>query len=331
MAVNHAYVFFPFFMYSHSLLLSSPLCTPSPTSFMYTVDVKGTHGLQKVKQHGLKKIKKVGKLSKKLLKNLKKKTGKKLTEELRPLLELETLSSDSDGEAGRLKEVRKRKKQKSKGMKSVRFEDDVVQLLESASADDNDDLEVEVPSVKGKRKRVGQDDMKWTAELSEGATKQRTKGGRKQAGEGSLYQEEEEKEKGFSGKKEKEREARRARRAKKKVIKCLLVQCQCKWQDIRQCFNLHSKPKSAIRTVTTVSYLFCLFFRCVSIADTQVTRSASALKLQRRVSVSSVALLITSLGSARSKFPKVHMLRQCLACFDVLGLLHSIKKGVIRV
>lgn len=189
------------------------------TSFMHTVDVKGTHGLQKVKQHGLKKIKKVGKLSKKLLKNLKKKTGKKLTEELRPLLELETLSSDSDGEAGRLKEVRKRKKQKSKGMKSVRFEDDVVQLLESASADDNDDLEVEVPSVKGKRKRVSQDDMKWTAELSEGATKQRTKGGRKQAGEGSLYREEEEKEKGFSGKKEKEREARRARRAKKKVIK----------------------------------------------------------------------------------------------------------------
>ena len=280
------------------------------TSFMHTVDVKGTHGLQKVKQHGLKKIKKVGKLSKKLLKNLKKKTGKKLTEELRPLLELETLSSDSDGEAGRLKEVRKRKKQKSKGMKSVRFEDDVVQLLESASADDNDDLEVEVPSVKGKRKRVSQDDMKWTAELSEGATKQRTKGGRKQAGEGSLYREEEEKEKGFSGKKEKEREARRARRAKKKVIKCLLVQCQCKWQDIKQCFNLHSKPKSAIHTVTTVSYLFYLFFRCVSIADTQVTRSASALNLQRRASVSSVALLITSLGSARSKFPKVrYMLR----------------------
>lgn len=215
-------------MYSHALLLSSPLCTPSPTSFMYTVDVRGTHGLQKVKQHGLKKIKKVGKLSKKLLKNLKKKTGKKLTEELRPLLELETLSSDSDGEAGSLKEVRKRKKQKSKVMKSVRFEDDVVQLLESASADDNDDLEVEVPSVKGKRKRMSQDDVKWTAELSGGATKQRKKGGRKQAGEGSLYREEEEKEKGFSGKKEKEREARRARRAKKKVIECLLVQCQCK-------------------------------------------------------------------------------------------------------
>ena len=67
---------------------------------------------------------------------------------------------------------------------------------------------------------MSQDDVKWTAELSGGATKQRKKGGRKQAGEGSLYreEEEEEKEKGFSGKKEKEREARRARRAKKKVI-----------------------------------------------------------------------------------------------------------------
>lgn len=217
---NHAYIF----SCTPTHYFFPPPCVHPPLSLsplMYTVDVRGTHGLQKVKQHGLKKIKKVGKLSKKLLKNLKKKTGKKLTEELRPLLELETLSSDSDGEAGSLKEVRKWKKQKSKVMKSVRFEDDVVQLLESASADDNDDLEVEVPSVKGKRKRMSQDDVKWTAELSGGATKQRKKGGRKQAGEGSLYreeEEEEEKEKGFSGKKEKEREARRARRAKKKVI-----------------------------------------------------------------------------------------------------------------
>ena len=92
----------------------TPPPLPHPFPSHYTVDVRGTHTLQKVKQHGLKKIKKVGKLSKKLLKNLKKKTGKKLTEELRPLLQLETLSSDSDGEAGRLKEVKKRKKQKSK-------------------------------------------------------------------------------------------------------------------------------------------------------------------------------------------------------------------------
>lgn len=218
-ALNHACVFFPSsFTYSHTLL-SSPLCTPHPSPisfpliFMYTVDVKGTHTLQKVKQHGLKKIKKVGKLSKKLLKNLKKKTGKKLTEELRPLLQLETLSSDSDGEAGRLKEVRKQKKQKSKGMKSVRFEDDAIQLLESDSADGSD-MEVEVPNVKGK------------------------KGGRKQVGGGgSVYRGEEEEDR-FGGKKEKEREARRARRAKKKVNRYLLVQCQ----DNMRHFDLHSKP-----------------------------------------------------------------------------------------
>ena len=226
--LNHAYVFFPSsFTYSHALL-SSPLCTPPPPlphlfPSHYTVDVRGTHTLQKVKQHGLKKIKKVGKLSKKLLKNLKKKTGKKVTEELRPLLQLETLSSDSDGEAGRLKEVKKQqKKQKSKGMKLVRFEDDAVQLMESDSADDSD-VEVEVSSMKGKRKTVSQDGVKWAAERAGGVTKQRKKGGRKQIGSGGSVYRGEEEEDGFGGKKEKEREARRARRAKKKVNKYLVV------------------------------------------------------------------------------------------------------------
>lgn len=232
----------PFFL--HVLTRTTflpPVYTPPPLPHLfpshYTVDVRGTHTLQKVKQHGLKKIKKVGKLSKKLLKTLKKKTGKKLTEELRPLLQLETLSSDSDGEAGRLKEVKKQKKQKSKGMKSVQFEDDIVQLLKSDSADDSD-VEVEVSSTKGKRKTVSQDGVKWAAERTGGATKRRKKGGRKQVGGGGSVYRGEEEEDGFGGKKEKEREARRARRAKKKVKKYLVVQCQ----DSMQCFNLHSKP-----------------------------------------------------------------------------------------
>lgn len=160
-----------------------------------------------------KKSKLVGRSAKKLLKTLKQKTGRTLnsdSEELIPLLQVETLSSDSDHEAGRWNRVRKKKG----GKKSVHFADDTEHLLSSDSDnDDGNDLEVAKPRLKNKRRKADQAE-------STNITKVKKKDRKNQIDDarGVLVSRREEK-------KEREREARRQRRAKKKVFFCFDTHC----------------------------------------------------------------------------------------------------------
>ena len=159
-----------------------------------------------------KKSKLVGRSAKKLLKTLKQKTGRTLnsdSEELIPLLQVETLSSDSDHEAGRWNRVRKKKG----GKKSVHFADDTEHLLSSDSDnDDGNDLEVK-PRLKNKRRKADQAE-------STNITKVKKKDRKNQIDDacGVLVSRREER-------KEREREARRQRRAKKKVFFCFDTHC----------------------------------------------------------------------------------------------------------
>ena len=171
---------------------------------------------------GLKATKKI-KSAKKLLKKLKQKTGRTLSsgsEELTPLLQVET---DSDNSAGRSSRVRK---QKRRGKKSVHFADDTEHLL--ASDSENDDLEVAIPKLKYKRKKVDQDE---SSNVTKVKKKVKKKDRRNQVGGGVVVPRGEEK-------REKEREARRHRRAKKKVFE---LYCACEtlvsWDFISTSIN----------------------------------------------------------------------------------------------
>jgi len=177
-----------------------------------------TDRVRNVIKQGLKVTKKsklVGKSAKKLLKTLKQKTGRTLnsdSEERTPLLQVETLSSDSDHEAGRWNRVRKKKG----GKKSVHFADDMEHLLLSDSDnDDGNDLEVAKPRLKNKRRKVDQDELNNVTKVKKKDRKNQVDDAR-----GVLVSRREEK-------KEREREARRQRRAKKKVFEFFCFDTHC--------------------------------------------------------------------------------------------------------
>jgi len=175
-----------------------------------------TDRVRNVIKQGLKVTKKsklVGKSAKKLFKALKQKTGRTLNSDSEePLLQVETLSSDSDHETGRWNRVRKKKG----GKKSVHFADDMEHLLLSDSDnDDGNDLEVTKPRLKNKRRKVDQDELS-------NVTKVKEKDRKNQVDDacGVLVSRREEK-------KEREREARRQRRAKKKVFEIFCFDPHC--------------------------------------------------------------------------------------------------------